>query len=434
MMSWLLYLLYVVLLVLLVWQGKFFEVKSVSKRIITAAFLLKLMAGLAVTLIYTYYYTDKQNSDIYKYFDDGLVLHSFFYTQPKLFFQLITEINIETPEVLNAIKDFNHWDPKVRSNLYNDSRFIIKLNAMLAFISLGNIYIHALFAAFIGFSGLIAFSKAAERVVGNVKHYTLLLLFFPSILLWTSGMLKETILIALLGFFLFVLIKIKTNSSGYFWWMIAAVLLLLLIVFKVYVLLCLLAAGLFYFLTTLARAKWQIGLGLLLALMLFPLAAFLVDHFILHDAISGGIAQKQYDTIRLAQYMKAGSVVYIPLVEAGNWLSFVLAAPFALWNVLFEPMIWRVSSPFMLAAALENLFLAALLIFSVTQIRTINPAQFRLMMAVFLFSILLFTIIGITTPVMGSIVRYRVPGLMVLLMIPGCFCFNQATKFINAEQ
>jgi len=426
-MSWLLYISFFGLLLFIVSKWKFFELPGVSKQVVGVAFVAKVLAGLGITLLYTYYYTDKQNSDIYKYFDDGLFLNSLFYSEPKLFLKLLLEVNIDTPEVVEQVRGFNHWDPKVRSYLYNDSRFIIKLNALLAFVSMGNVYTHSLFAAFFGFVGLTAFVKGFHSIlktdaiaksdgISGTKVYAFLLFFFPSVLMWSSAMLKETILVLVFGLFVLLIAEAKEHFKKVWLWFALVVLVVMMGIFKVYVLLSFVVAGLFFVSTKLFKGKWQLGFGAVAFMIVVPLMAMAVDYFLLNGAVMWGIEKKQWDSIRLAEYMKAGSVVFIPAVEAENLWSFVKAVPFALWNVVCAPMIWNVKSAMLLPLAVENLVLMLLLMLVGFNVRRFGLKETRLFFAVIIFCFLLFVLIGITTPVLGSIVRYRVPGIILLLM------------------
>jgi len=427
MVTWLLYISFFGLLLLIVSKGNFFELPGVSKREVGVAFVAKVLAGVGITLLYTYYYTDKENSDIYKYFDDGLFLNSLFYTKPVLFFKLLAELNIDTPDVVQQVTSFNHWDPKVRSYLYNDSRFIIKLNALLVFVSGGNVYTHSLFAAFFGFVGLVGFVKGFYLMIkkdaialsddnGVARIYALLLFFFPSVLMWSSAMLKETILVLVFGLFVWLIGGAKDNFRRVSFWLALLVLVVMMAIFKVYVLLSFMMALLFFVSTKLLKSKFQLVVWCIAFLVIVPLLGFAVDYFLLNEKVLGGIAQKQWDSIRLAQYMKAGSFVFIPAVEANNLWSFVKAVPFALWNVVCAPMIWNVKSLMLFPLALENLVLIFLLGVLGFNFRRYSLGEVKILFSAIVFCFFLFVVIGITTPVLGSIVRYRVPGVILLLM------------------
>ncbi len=426
-MSWIVFGLLAVVFLWVIARVGFFQTHALTKKWLLAAFVLKVLAGAAMVVLYTFYYTDKQNSDIYKYFDDGMFLHSLAASNPKLFFKLMLEWKIETPEVLAAIKQFNHWDPKVRSSLYNDSRIVIKLNALLAFVSRGNVYTHSLVASFLGFAGLVSLLKAVENLGFRSKFYPLLLLFFPSVMMWTSAMLKETVLMMVVGFFLLIISKIKEDYRKPMYWFVMLLLLLLLAIFKVYVLLCFVAAAIFYVLSNRLSSKWAIGFLGLIFFMAVITAVFAADKFLLQQAFLQSLAQKQLDSIKLAHYMNAGSIVFIPVVDADAPISFLLSMPRALWNVLCGPMIWKVDNLLLLALAVENILLAVLLSAFIFSAFKLSIPQCRVSVAIFIFCGLLFLIIGITTPVLGSIVRYRVPGVAVLLL-PCCMALDELVK------
>ncbi len=422
-MSWFLYIVFFALLLYVVSKWKFFALPDISKQLILIAFVVKVWAGFGITLLYTYYYTDRENSDIYKYFDDGLFLNSLFYTKPLLFLQLLGEVNIDTPDVVAQIKGFNHWDPKVRSYLYNDSRFIIKLNALLSFVSLGNVYIHSLFASFFGFIGLTAFVKALRVMLqdatdskNSTKIFAILLFFFPSILMWGSAMLKETILVLVFGLFLWWLVRVKHNFQKIPFWLVLILLVVLLAIFKVYVLLSFVLGVMFFFSSAFIKTQWKLGVWAVVFVIAVLLFAVSVDYFLLHQSVLAGIEKKQWDSIRLAQYMKAGSFVFIPAVKASNLWTFAQVIPFALWNVMCAPMIWNATSLMLLPLATENLLLFFLLLVVVFNFRKMSLHETRILFGVMVFCFFLFAVIGITTPVLGSIVRYRVPGIILLLM------------------
>lgn len=378
------------------------------------AFVLKVMAAVVLTALYTYYYTDKQNSDIYKYFEDGLAMHTIFFHSPRLFFQLLFEINIETPDVLSVIQNFNHWNPKVRSMVYNDNRFVIKLNALFSFISLGSIYIHSLLGALMSFAGITAIAKTGEKLLPKFRNGALLLLFFPSVIFWTSALLKETVLVFVFGLFLWNVVQFFNSFN---WQRIILVFILfgLLALLKVYVILCLLPPALAFVAVRNQKSLLRIILTFLTITLLCALAVFAIDTFVLNHRIITGIVQKQRDMFNLAVYMQAGSLIYVPTVSVDNVFSFVPAALYGVFNVLFQPLLWKVTSPLLLAAAIENILLMLLIIGFIFQVKKMDEHEWKVSLFCLLFVLLLFAIIGITTPVIGSIVRYRVPGLLLLL-------------------
>lgn len=406
---------YLLLFALIVWKAKWFNLKFLPKQVVVLAFVLKAFAAFALTWLYTNYYTDKQNSDIYKYFEDGLVLHNIFFYSPKMFFQLFFEVNTNNNTFHEVVHNFNHWFPQVRSMVYNDSRFIIKLNALFSFVSLQSIYIHSLFGSFIGFIGIVAFVKVNEVLFNKNRNTALLLLFFPSIIFWTSAMLKETLLVFVFGVFAWSVVQLLV----YFSWkkvVVCCILLLFLALLKVYVLLCLIPPAIAFGLVKNIPNKLR-AFGLFaFVVIIISVLAFVADALLLNSTVANGIAQKQFNMLSLAIYMKAGSLIYVPDVDGSNLLTFIPAGLYGIFNVLLKPFIWETTSPLFIASALENILLVFLMLAFVFKIKSLDSKEWNLSLVCIFFALLMFALIGITTPVIGSIVRYRVPALILLLL------------------
>lgn len=60
--------------IFLIKRFNFFQLEGVKPIVLQLAFLVKVIAGTGLWALYTYYYTDRANADIYKYFDDGYYL------------------------------------------------------------------------------------------------------------------------------------------------------------------------------------------------------------------------------------------------------------------------------------------------------------------------------------------------------------------------
>jgi len=84
--------------------------------------------------------------------------------------------------------------------------------------------------------------------------------------------------------------------------------------------------------------------------------------------------------------------------------------------VVCAPMIWNVKSLMLFPLALENLVLIFLLGVLGFNFRRYSLGEVKILFSAIVFCFFLFVVIGITTPVLGSIVRYRVPGVILLLM------------------
>ena len=150
---------------------------------------------------------------------------------------LIFETNLDDPYYVNGyLQKMNNWDRIYETGVYNDSRTIIKLNAIFRFISFGEFHVHSLFFCFLSLTGLVAFFRVAKKIFNNSQSILVIMLFFlPSLMFWTSGILKESVHLFALGLLLFSLDKvlrfkkISLSIVGLF------VSLLLLVYIKIYV-------------------------------------------------------------------------------------------------------------------------------------------------------------------------------------------------------
>ena len=74
-------IIYTLLLILLIYKMKFFEIPGFSKSAIVSVFIVKIIAGTSVWWIYNYYY---QGGDFQNYFNDGNKLFRLLIDNPKI--------------------------------------------------------------------------------------------------------------------------------------------------------------------------------------------------------------------------------------------------------------------------------------------------------------------------------------------------------------
>src|SRR5213595_1082725 len=110
-------LIYALIFILLIYKIKFFHIPGFSNNALASVFILKLIAGIAVWWVYTYYYP---GGDMQNYFSDGNTLFHLLMQDPKLFSQVVFE---------NVPYDKLHiWNSNFEPTLYNDARTMSLLN------------------------------------------------------------------------------------------------------------------------------------------------------------------------------------------------------------------------------------------------------------------------------------------------------------------
>jgi apolipoprotein N-acyltransferase len=96
--------------------------------------------------------------------------------------------------------------------------------------------------------------------------------------------------------------------------------------------------------------------------------------------------------------------------------SVLKAVPLGIINSLSRPWPLEIKNALFVPAMLENLILLVLLVVAVLQkvknpVRSVNFIAFC-----FLFTFFLYSIIGISTPILGALVRYKIPAMPFLVI------------------
>ncbi|MCX7696093.1 MAG: hypothetical protein N2Z72_00175 [Bacteroidales bacterium] len=404
----------IVVVVLLLWKISFFHRFSLSWWWFAVAFLLKVVAGATLVYIYTYYYTDRSKADIYKYFDDGKVMYDALKNNPSHYLRMITGIDNDNPlfDSLYYAK-MNNWYRVYETVTYNDSHTMIRLNALFFLVSGGFFSVHSLFFILMSFLGSILLFAAIVKIFPKKDK----LLFFsvfaiPSIVFWTSGALKEAVLLLGVGLNLFSLFHFFDSLRlKWLYGLLFLISLFILIFIKMYVLLAIIPMLIAYVWISMTR-KRRFFLKYTLSLLGYILLLYIVGKINSDYFFPSLLVQKQHDFIGLALHEKSSSYIE-PLPIKPSLLSLTMYAFPALVNAMFQPFIWNISS--LLEAfsffdlLLFYLIIIVLLIYGKIQLK--EHTWFFLY-----FSVIMFLLVGFTTPVVGAIVRYRIPAMLFLLI------------------
>jgi hypothetical protein len=467
-------------LIVLLWlirELNIFKKSGLSKKSLYVFFGIKLLYGILLYIIYTHYNPYQNNSDALKYFDDSKVIYKTAFTDPSSYLKMVTGIGADDPTLDKYYGQMESWFREKDYSSFNDNRTIVRINALLSLLSGGVFYVHLLFFCFFSFAGLtmlLAFISDFSR-----KHHqwiTLILFLSPSIIFWTSGLLKEAIVIYAMGGFLYQFrkdernIKLKIALGSFFTF--------LLILVKPYVLICLIPAWMIWMLPL---RKFRKELSMVFAL--FGIAS--VGVLVYLNTTSGqdlmnSFASKQKDFVNVskggAYFIHVGDhdTIYIapetelklitndsvyyqlqPGMVYHHWTywkildtvtvqpgdtstydvygifgktgssfvlselqptipSFIKMLPEAWSNVLFRPYPKEVRGLVIIAFA-ENIFYLIAIIYFLLHIEMPDSKRWQFMIGSLIFILLLAAIIGFVTPVTGAIVRYRVPLLPFLL-------------------
>jgi len=399
-------------------KWRFFRNSGLSTKGLWIIFSIKLGAGLFLTWVYSSYYTNRLEADIFKYFDDSEVMYNALASKPVDFFKMLFSIGNDTEYFFKTYYvEMNNWDPIYDTNAYNDSHTIIRANALIRIFSMGNFYIHTLAFTSLSMIGLTALFRSFKNLFQNKKGALAIVIFLiPSVLFWSSGALKESILLFGMGVLIYSLNKLTENRLSIKHYIYFVLSFALLFYIKFYVLLALAPCILGFIIVVKFKIKYP--LAVYLSVVLFSsILAFNSDKIPPHFDFVETMVRKQKDFIRLAEVTEPGSRFELTKLEP-TFIGIIKVVPEAVLNCFIRPLPQKGNRLIYLPSIVENitillaLFLA---LFSVIKKKvTLTWEAKNMFWFSLVFTLLLFTIIGLTTPVSGALVRYKVPALPFL--------------------
>lgn len=408
MFTLLLTALYFLLFNYLIYRFPLFQLRGFKAWVSNALFNIKFAAGLLIWAIYTFYYTDKATSDIHKFYTDAEVMYSALPHNPSAYVELMASAGNNATSPYTA--QMKNWERNFDEAPINENRTVIRLNALLMLFSFNTYFVHILAMCFISLFGWVLLFNGMYQYINRPPTVLALLpLLLPSVLFWASGVLKEPILILGLGVFVYgllsqrYLLRVACCGLG----------VVLLLAIKFYVLVCVLPAAFAFALLPKTTDTIKVSAKYLVLYIALAFATFNIQHIVPRINAMQMLANKQHHSVKEAIYFNAASRIGIPQVDASA-ISIIKAAPVAIWNTLMRPYIWEGRNPMMLASALENLMLIGIILLSLFYFKW-QPAHLNLMLFLVLASLSYFVVIGLCTPVLGNLVRYKAPLLPLFL-------------------
>lgn len=374
---------------------------------------IKWAAGIFLALLYTYYYTDRSTGDIFRFYDDGLILKQIFFDNPADFLRIMTGIGDGSADFRARYFDqMNTWIKPYGGYYFNDNRTMVRLNALLAFVSFNNYQVHSVIVTFLSFLGLLLLYRSFESYCKPANQMLLKAGVFltPSVLLWTSGVLKESLLMFALGVHVHAWLSIlKKPCAGNTSLFLVSTWLLCLV--KLYFLAAVVPAYMAHFLATKFFQRKTLSFVAIWGSMALLAIAF--SYLVGFDLLAS-IARKQRDFVNHGIMTDAGSLVPIPSADGGV-ISFIASAASGLFNLFLRPLPWNINTLLLVPPFLENV--CVLLVFLIAVFTWKAPPQARLQVF-FLVAICMpvMVLIGLTTPIIGAFVRYKAPALVLFLI------------------
>ena len=419
-LSWFLIFLF------LVWKVKFFQPANITFRLAGPVFIAKCAGAILTGWLYTYYYS---SGDTFVLFDNSAIFFDALKSNPADYFKMIFGIDSGSDYLKEMyFSKMNAWYNNEYDILFNDSRTIIRIHAVLRIFSFGQYYVHSLFFSFFSFAGLTAIYRTFLPYIK--KHHELFYagtFLFPSLVFWGSGALKEAVVILAIGFLCYSSYRfiLKKTAWKFLTFLIAAYILILT---RFYFLIALIPGLISFLLSVNGKNTWKkFAVVHLVWLLLLYCYGFINPSCDVPCIMS----MKQNNFVQLAQFSKSGSIISNEFLQP-TWKGLISESPSAFTTSLTQPLVFTSDQMLLRLASVETLFTLLMIIEALVLFRIPPKKDVPLLLFCLSFFVITFTFLGLTTPVAGTLVRYKVVALPFLVFVAGYFISN--SKLFDKEE
>lgn len=386
-----------------------------TKTYFIPALSAKFFGAIALGMIYQFYYG---GGDTFTYFHLGSRwIYEAFWENPLIAMELIfNKSQVKGKAFYYASRMYTYGDTASHS--------ITRLSGFFDLFTFHTYSATALCFAFLSFSGTWMIFSSFEKIFpSNTRILALGILFFPSLIFWGSGLLKDSITLAAVGWMFWgiseVLFFKRNYAKGILLFLVAFYTLYLI---KIYILLCLLPA-LAYWVYRLYSMR--IRNSLVRTLMApFLLSVFSVAGY--YGVILVGEENARYSTEVILYTAEETAKWNYYVSERGGGSGYTLGDydfspagllrkfPLAVATTLFRPFLFEARNPVMLLSAMENTIILLLFLHMFFSKRIKMISKNHVLTFSLIFVVLFSFAVGVTTYNFGSLVRYKIPMLPFL--------------------
>lgn len=403
-------ILLIVFIVAIYYRNKHYPPKDPLRKYFIWGFTLKILGAIFVGLIYNYYY---DGGDTMNYWGQAVMMNASSQESLLSWFKLVTGLGDPYDPDLYPYASGIVWyrDPAEHT--------VSAIAAVIGMFTLTTYLPTAVIFGALSFTGtwkmFIVFTKLYPRLK---KQFAIAFLFIPSVFVWGSGIMKDTLTLCCIGWLVHFFYKIfyenrkiVTNS------ILAFIVLYITYKVKSYIAIAFLPAALLW---GVGLLSYKIRNARLIVVMRYFLYACCLGGMVL----VGGRLKAEYVESFVSQSVTTSSYLYRVSQETDGsgytlgdmdptLLGMIEKAPSGINVTLFRPYPWEARKPIVMVSALEALFFLG---FTIAVIFRNNPLRviYRIMGDETLQFCLIFTLIfafavGISTSNFGSLSRYKIP-------------------------
>lgn len=376
-------------------------------RIFWFAFFIKLFAGWCLGALYLYYYSA---NDTWLLYEEAQKLSAVFRTDTTRFFSLLWFDDSEVLQSLGLISQ-------------DRSLFFIRVIAILNIIGLNSYWVVSAYCSLIAFTAAWHLHHQVSLFTGQTVASAIAFLFCPSVVFWSSGIIKETL--ALAGIFVLAAVLISwVHHKRLIWWQVVLLFPAFYVAWglKYYWAAVFVGASVsvFLFYQLNAQFKWMSSYRFPLWLLLFVMfifgASLVHPNFYIERFLE--VVVSNHDLF--VQVSNSEDIIHYSHLNK-SWWSLILNSPLALASALFRPFVWEASGWTGAFAAIENLVLLIFFLVALRNIPILGKSPHRVLAwGVIAYILVLAIFLALSTPNFGTLSRYRVgflPFFVFLILV-----------------
>ncbi|MBS1763680.1 MAG: hypothetical protein JSS90_01805 [Bacteroidetes bacterium] len=390
-------------------------VDNPSYKYYLAGLLIKIIGGIMVVLVYSFYYT---GGDTVYFFFDSMTLTNLLFKNPAHFFDVV--FNGFT------IEKFSYLDSTTGTFVYYRSPetfFVPRVIWPFTLFGLQSMVAAVILLAVVSFGGVWRMFQIFIKEFPELERPLALTFFFlPSVFFWGSGILKDSITFSALGYFIYSFYHIFISPEKIFKNLLILIASAgIIISIKSYIFIGIMPGMLIWLVrkyTMQIRGSFIRGVTLPLLLIIFTGSGFLLLNML-------GDEMGKFNIDNLLDVAVASNNDLKADYYGGNSFdigdiqptvgSMLLHAPAAINAALFRPYIFESKNVLMMVSGIENTFILLYTIYVLIKVRFFGIFKYfnkhHLLTFSLIFSLFFAFSVGISTSNFGSLVRYRIPLL-----------------------
>lgn len=403
------------------------------------AFWIKVFASLCYSIFVLYISLGDTTT---LYFPEGYNLYHMILKDPsKWHFLIGTEKDIDSSMLENPIQIGYFSDP--------GNFMVIRVTAILCFLTFGKYLVLNLVFSMIAFTGIWKLYRFFYDQYPQLhKQFAIAILYLPTFIFWSSGILKEPLVISALGWLTYSLYQMayqKRNIIKNTFRVSIAIYIFSII--KIYILIGYLPVFIIFLLLKNAMLiKNTLGKILLSTIFIagsififIKVSEKMVDSLgkFAGDDLTESISMSQQN-FKQQSKTSEGSFFSLGVAFDGSLSSLIKLAPAAINATLFRPYVWESRNVSTLLSSLESL---AIMLFTLLVLIKVGIIRFimtiirqPIILYCFSYSIVFALFVGASTLNFGSLVRYKIPAMPFYVISLFLILFYNNKMKVNAKE